>query len=85
MIYHSTNSSERVFAGTMTFTLVSLNITTFQLTVWSHGLHVTKRDIENTPVGNLYAGNHDARCVLIALRVQNRPDNKLAFIRKTIE
>ncbi|EFK3442931.1 hypothetical protein A8494_004499 [Escherichia coli] len=85
MIYHSTNSSERVFAGTMMFALVSLNITAFQLTVWPHDLHVIKRDIENTPVGNLYAGNHDARCVLIALRVQNRPDNELAFIRKKTE
>jgi len=76
---------EGVLAVTITIALVWLNITVFQLAVWSYCFHVSKRNIKNTFVGNLYPGDHSTRRILVAFRVQNVSDNELAFIRKMME
>lgn len=79
------NESKRRSAGTLTFALIRLNITVVQLAVRSYCLHVIKRNVENTLAGNLYPGDHFARRILMALRVQNVSDNELAFIRKMMK
>ena len=79
------NESKRRSAGTLTFALIRLNIPVVQLAVRSYCLHVIKRNVENTLAGNLYPGDHFARRILMALRVQNVSDNELAFIRKMME
>jgi len=74
-----------IFAGTTTFALNRPIITAFQLAIRSYYLHVSKRNIKNTIVANLNPGDHSAWRILMALRLKNISDNKLAFIRKMME
>ena len=79
------NGSKRGFAGTITYALFRLNIAVVQLAVRPHCLHVIKLNVKNTLASNLHPGDHSARCILMARRVQNVSDNELAFIRKMME